>query len=132
MASRARSRPTPAAASGGAFPIRAVSQATGLSADTLRVWERRYGFPKPSRGEHGVRFFTDTDVERLTLIVRALRWGYRPGEVVAKEAGALKELLDRPFQVPVVAAQHEALAQIEAAQQFAVEGEPVGVVGVGG
>ncbi len=101
MASRARPRPTPAAASTGAFPIRAVSQATGLSADTLRVWERRYGFPKPSRGEHGVRFFTDTDVERLTLIVRALRWGYRPGEVVAKEAGALKELLDRPFQVPV-------------------------------
>ena len=30
--------------------IAAVERDTGLSKDTLRVWERRYGFPVPERG----------------------------------------------------------------------------------
>jgi len=79
------------------LPIRTVSRLTGLSADTLRVWERRYGFPKPVRGASGVRLFTDDDLRRLTLVVRALRWGYRPGEVVHKSASEIENLLSRPL-----------------------------------
>ena len=39
------------------LPIAAVERDTGLSKDTLRIWERRYGFPSPQRdalGERGV------------------------------------------------------------------------------
>ncbi len=79
------------------LPIRTVSRVTGLSADTLRVWERRYGFPKPLRAESGLRMFTDDDLQRLTLIVRALHWGYRPSEIVHRSAADIEQLLARPY-----------------------------------
>lgn len=62
--------------------IRVVSNRTGIPADTLRMWERRYGFPKPERTPGGARVYSDEDVERLLLVNRALAEGYRPNEVV--------------------------------------------------
>lgn len=62
--------------------IRVVSNRTGIPADTLRMWERRYGFPKPERTPGGARVYSDDDVERLLLVNRALAEGYRPNEVV--------------------------------------------------
>ena len=37
--------------------ISAVERETGLSKDVLRMWERRYAFPKPGRDENGERQF---------------------------------------------------------------------------
>ena len=37
------------------YGIAAVERDTGLSKDILRVWERRYGFPKPGRDAFGER-----------------------------------------------------------------------------
>ena len=55
------------------YSIRVASRLTGVSSDTLRMWERRYGFPKPVRNESQVRVYTDADIERLVLISRALK-----------------------------------------------------------
>ncbi|MFN2633252.1 MAG: MerR family transcriptional regulator [Thermoanaerobaculia bacterium] len=71
-----------------------VARLTGLSVDTLRVWERRYGFPSPSRAHSGVRLFGEEDVTRLMLIQRALLRGFRPGEVVSKTAEELARILE--------------------------------------
>ena len=38
--------------------IAAVERDTGLSKDTLRVWERRYGFPSPGRDANQIAFRT--------------------------------------------------------------------------
>ena len=35
--------------------IAAVERDTGIGKDTLRVWERRYGFPQPQRDANGER-----------------------------------------------------------------------------
>src|SRR5262245_673443 len=35
------------------YTIAAVSKLTGVSCHTLRVWERRYGFPEPHRSASG-------------------------------------------------------------------------------
>ena len=40
------------------YSIRVASRLTGVSSDTLRMWERRYGFPKPERNESQVRVYT--------------------------------------------------------------------------
>ena len=45
--------------------IAAVERDTGLSKDTLRVWERRYGFPMPERDTLGERSYPFGQVERL-------------------------------------------------------------------
>lgn len=75
------------------YSIRVASRLTGIPADTLRMWERRYGFPRPERRATGVRSYGRDDIERLLLVARALRLGFRPGEVVGKSKGDLEPLL---------------------------------------
>jgi methanogenic corrinoid protein MtbC1 len=75
------------------YSIRVASRLTGVSSDTLRMWERRYGFPKPGRNGAQVRVYTDADVERLVLISRALKAGFRSGEVIHRGADELRALL---------------------------------------
>ena len=50
--------------------IAAVERDTGLGKDTLRVWERRYGFPKPERDAQGERAYPLAQVQRLRLLRR--------------------------------------------------------------
>src|SRR5450432_3550075 len=75
------------------YSIRVASRLTGVSSDTLRMWERRYGFPKPVRNGAQVRVYTDADIERLVLIARALKAGFRSGEVIHRAADDLRALL---------------------------------------
>ena len=57
------------------------------------MWERRYGFPKPERNESQVRVYTDADIERLVLVSRALKAGFRSGEVIHRGSAELRGLL---------------------------------------
>jgi len=82
-----------AAAAPQGYSIRVASRLTGVSSDTLRMWERRYGFPKPVRNESQVRVYTDADIERLVLISRALKAGFRSGEVIHRGPEELRGLL---------------------------------------
>ncbi|MBS1173585.1 MAG: MerR family transcriptional regulator [Proteobacteria bacterium] len=45
--------------------ISAVERDTGLSKDTLRVWERRYGFPVPQRDALGERLTPSASASTL-------------------------------------------------------------------
>jgi MerR family transcriptional regulator, light-induced transcriptional regulator len=68
-----------------AMSIAAVERDTGLSKDTLRVWERRYGFPAPGRDAFGERAYPSEQVDKLRAIKRLLDAGQRPGRIVAME-----------------------------------------------
>ena len=73
--------------------IAAVERETGLGKDTLRAWERRYGFPVPRRDAAGVRGYPRALVDRLTLISRALLAGQRPGRLFSLPPAELDALL---------------------------------------
>jgi MerR family transcriptional regulator, light-induced transcriptional regulator len=75
--------------------IAAVERDTGLSKDTLRVWERRYGFPMPDRDAIGERAYAIDQVERLRLIKRLMDAGHRPGRVVPLPLAELQLLSDQ-------------------------------------
>ncbi|MGE0073534.1 MAG: MerR family transcriptional regulator, partial [Thiomonas sp.] len=62
--------------------IAAVERDTGIGKDTLRVWERRYGFPRPQRDAAGDRLYPLDQVEQLRLIKRLLDCGHRPAQIV--------------------------------------------------
>lgn len=62
------------------YRIHAVAEATGLSAATLRAWERRYGIPEPTRGESGYRLYTERDVEQVRRMVELGETGVAPSE----------------------------------------------------
>lgn len=63
--------------------ISTVERDTGLGKDTLRVWERRYGFPQPGRDHNGERVYPAEQVERLRLMKRLIDQGHRPGRLSA-------------------------------------------------
>ena len=64
--------------------ISAVERDTGLSKDTLRMWERRYGFPIPDRDVNGERVYPLQQVEKLQLIKRLMDRGHRPGKIIGR------------------------------------------------
>jgi DNA-binding transcriptional MerR regulator len=74
------------------YPIRAVARLTGLSVDTLRAWERRYGAVTPHRGERG-RVYSEEDVQRLLRLRQAVDRGHAIGQIATMSDDGLSELL---------------------------------------
>lgn len=72
--------------------IAAVERDTGLSKDTLRVWERRYAFPQPLRDATGERVYPRDQVEKLRAIKRLMDQGHRPGKIIAHSMDELRLL----------------------------------------
>lgn len=81
--------------------IAGVERQTGLSKDTLRIWERRYGFPVPARDGRGERVYPPDQVQKLRVISRLIDRGLRPGRLVSL---SLAQLLDRLRGEPLPAA----------------------------
>lgn len=74
------------------FSIGSAERETGISKETLRKWETRYGFPQPLRSENGERFYTVGDIDRLRKIKLLLDSGMRPSQVVPLPDSALAEM----------------------------------------
>lgn len=92
--------------------IAAVERDTGLSKDTLRVWERRYGFPSPERDSVGERAYSIQEVEKLRLVKRLLDAGHRPGRIVPLPVQDLQHLTDQTVDQPTRQAE-QALALVD-------------------
>ena len=75
---------TDSAQRGALYNIAAVERDTGLSKDILRVWERRYGFPKPERDHNDDRLYTlpdfdgSIDLSTLGNLAAIFRGNLRP------------------------------------------------------
>jgi methanogenic corrinoid protein MtbC1 len=67
----------------GGLNIAAVARRTGIGADTLRKWERRYGVLRPSRTSGGQRRYDERDVARVEWLRDRLAEGFRIGEAAA-------------------------------------------------
>ncbi|MDE2275582.1 MAG: cobalamin B12-binding domain-containing protein [Burkholderiales bacterium] len=80
--------------------IAAVERDTGLSKDTLRVWERRYGFPLPARDTLGERAYPLEQVEKLRLLKRLLDAGHRPGRIVPLPLEELQSIAEQTVDQP--------------------------------
>lgn len=76
-----------------ALTITSVERDTGLPKDTLRIWERRYGFPAPARDTAGERLYPLEQVEKLRLLKRLIDAGHRPGKVARLSRDELQRLL---------------------------------------
>jgi MerR family transcriptional regulator, light-induced transcriptional regulator len=65
-----------------------LSKRTGVSADLLRAWERRYGLLRPARSSGGLRLYGSADVERVRLMQQHLADGLAAAEAAAAASGA--------------------------------------------
>lgn len=96
--------------------ISAVERDTGLSKDTLRVWERRYGFPAPDRDAFGERVYPIEQVDKLRVVRRLMDAGYRPGKIIGLSVEDLQTLAAESIGSPRSFA--EAAAEQEDLQRF--------------
>jgi DNA-binding transcriptional MerR regulator/methylmalonyl-CoA mutase cobalamin-binding subunit len=90
--------------------IAAVERDTGLSKDTLRVWERRYGFPQPGRDAFGERTYPLDQVDKLRVIKRLMDQGHRPGKIIHFPVEHLQQLAESTTAAPARA--------VESSEQF--------------
>lgn len=58
--------------------IKEAATRTGLSPDTLRAWERRYGVIEPARTAAGYRLYSDADIEKLLAMQCLIDEGLKP------------------------------------------------------
>ncbi len=76
-----------------AYSIKAVAQATGLSVETLRAWERRYGIIEPRRSVSGHRIYTAHDVSRLRRLRETTACGHSISKIAHLSNDELAQLL---------------------------------------
>lgn len=81
------------------YPIRTVTELTGVHSVTLRAWERRYGLIKPERTPKGHRLYSQSDIESIQRITELLNQGIAISQV--------RPLLERGVSLP------EEVAQVE-------------------
>ena len=73
--------------------IQVVGRRTGISSDVIRAWERRYNAVVSNRTETNRRLYTDDDIEKLTLLKRAINAGRRIGDIAQLSYDDLFELV---------------------------------------
>lgn len=77
------------------FPIKVVSQITGLSVHVIRAWEKRYNVVEPDRTDTNRRLYSEEDIEKLKLLNEALRLGHNIGSIANLPLSELKNLLGK-------------------------------------
>lgn len=84
------------------YKIGAVARRTGISPECLRAWERRYGL-EPAERAGKTRFYSATQVERLTRVKALLEQGHPISQLIHLSDDELQRRLRPP---PYRAATH--------------------------
>ena len=66
------------------FRIKTVSRITNIPTDTIRNWEKRYQFLKPSLGTNGEKLYSEQDIDLLRKISFLLKTGGRISEIASQ------------------------------------------------
>lgn len=69
-----------------------AARLAGLSAETLRVWERRYDLSAARRSAHGQRLYTAEQVQRLGLLKQLVDRGHPIGQLAHLSMEELRTL----------------------------------------
>lgn len=101
------------------YSIKAVAQATGLTVETLRAWERRYAVVVPDRDASGRRVYRPEDVLRLRRLREATERGHPISRLAALGDDGLAALLNESADRGARATSNAFVGRIlDAAQRF--------------
>lgn len=75
------------------YPIKVVSNLTDLSIHVIRAWEKRYNVVIPKRTETNRRLYSQSDIEKLSLLSDATAQGYPIGSISNYTTEKLKSIL---------------------------------------
>ena len=89
------------------YPIKVVSQQTGLSQFVIRAWEKRYNAVQPDRTNSNRRLYSRNDIDKLILLNNAIKSGHHIGGIAHLSINSLKELISEEEKTSGVLLQNE-------------------------
>jgi MerR family transcriptional regulator, light-induced transcriptional regulator len=60
-----------------AFTIKELESLSGIKAHTIRIWEQRYGFLKPSRTQTNIRTYNNEELKTILTVALLNKYGYK-------------------------------------------------------
>jgi DNA-binding transcriptional MerR regulator len=92
------------------YNLKVALRETGIKADVLRAWERRYGLPKPQRSPGGHRLYSDRDIAIIKWLIARQNEGlsissavelFREKEVLSQDPLEEEMQVEQPTQMAV-------------------------------
>jgi len=80
------------------FNIGVVERRTGIKADLVRAWERRYKAVVPQRTPMDRRLYTEADIRKLELLRDLVQQGHRISHIASLPSPELEALVQPPEQ----------------------------------
>lgn len=68
------------------FTIKELETLTGIKAHTIRIWEQRYRFLKPSRTSTNIRTYNNEELKTLLTVALLNKYGYKISRIDGMDA----------------------------------------------
>ena len=82
-----------------AFTIKELESLSGIKAHTIRIWEQRYGFLKPSRTQTNIRTYNNEELKTLLTVALLNKFGYKISRIDEMQPGQRDQaVMDLPQQ----------------------------------
>jgi len=79
------------------FNIYITSQLSGVASATIRMWEKRYQAIHPKRSSNGHRLYSETDIQKISLLFELTKQGHSIGKIASLPIEELKNILKKPL-----------------------------------
>lgn len=103
------------------YSIKAIASLTGLSAETLRAWERRYACINPQRGTNGRRSYSQQDLEKLKLLMCLTQNGHAISKIAHLTCEQLRQFQHQASELNDPKQSHLFNQIIDAVQGYKIE-----------
>ncbi len=86
------------------FTIKDLSNLSGIKAHTLRIWEQRYSFLKPSRTFTNIRYYSNEELKTILNIALLNKYGFKISHI---DKMSELEIREKIFSINNLLAQQE-------------------------
>ena len=73
------------------FTIKDLENLSGIKAHTLRIWEQRYGFLKPSRSFTNIRYYSNEELKTVLNIALLNKYGFKISHIDRMNEAEIRE-----------------------------------------
>lgn len=73
------------------FTIKDLENLSGIKAHTIRIWEQRYSFLKPSRTGTNIRYYCNEELKKLLNVALLNKYGYKISHIDKMSDADIKE-----------------------------------------
>ena len=86
------------------FTIKDLENLSGIKAHTIRIWEQRYSFLKPSRTDTNIRYYSNDDLKTILNISILNKYGYKISHI---NKMSINDMQSRVAELNLTGAQQE-------------------------